>query len=465
MKLSLGLVGLGLNSAEARNDWELPSNWAFCSAASQIERFHGMIGGQGGPGGMGNDRIVGGGPAEMGTWPFIVRLKFGRNYLCGGSLIDGDTVLTAAHCCHGQRASGFEVFINDHFVFDDNDGQYKTTVKSLHYHKSFSWATFKNDVCILKLKDDVSHIINGLFPCMPPSDFDFDAGSVCYVAGWGLTAETASLSPVLKSVDVEIFEDKRCEEMQAHSAKEMICAGRFGGGKDACQGDSGGPLICEHHGRVILAGVTSWGIGCARAEHPGEWAKVSNYIDWITPHLNSDLTEVKADNSVADFSDDVSDDVDGDKVDDVTEPAKYNPKQVKRFCKLPTDSENNDWADFTEINGSMKGKEKGDKVLRKLVTCLIQMQKKRLQKVPEDEKEHELKLYKATRARMTCQRAKKNQVNIPCADKCQELIENLGPNTPNFPFSKIDREKIMKWSKVCKKRVTNALLAEEADSQ
>ena len=24
---------------------------------------------------------------------------------------------------------GFEVFINDHFVFDDNDGQYKTTVK------------------------------------------------------------------------------------------------------------------------------------------------------------------------------------------------------------------------------------------------------------------------------------------------------------------------------------------------
>ena len=97
---------MGLNSVEARNDWELPSNWAFCNAASQIERFHGMIGGPGGPGGMGNDRIVGGGPAEMGTWPFIVRLKFGRNYLCGGSLIDGDTVLTAAHCCHGQRASG-----------------------------------------------------------------------------------------------------------------------------------------------------------------------------------------------------------------------------------------------------------------------------------------------------------------------------------------------------------------------
>ena len=60
-----------------------------------------------------------------------------------------------------------------------------------------------------------------------------------------------------------------------------------------------------------------------------------------------------------------------------------------------------------------------------------------MKKVPEDEKEHELSLYKATRARMTCQRAKKNQVTIPCMEKCQELIENLGPNTPNFPFSKV----------------------------
>ena len=42
----------------------------------------------------------------------------------------------------------------------------------------------------------------------------------------------------------------------------------------------GGPLICEHHGRVILAGVTSWGIGCARAEHPGEWAKGILCIHW-----------------------------------------------------------------------------------------------------------------------------------------------------------------------------------------
>ena len=122
MKLFKFLAPLAL-ADKSEDEWKLPADWGFCHPATSVS-----VGGPGGPGGFG-DRIVGGGPVDVGTWPFIVRLKFGRNYLCGGSLIDGKTVLTAAHCCHGQSARGFEVFINDHFTFEKDTNETKASVK------------------------------------------------------------------------------------------------------------------------------------------------------------------------------------------------------------------------------------------------------------------------------------------------------------------------------------------------
>ncbi|XP_026202780.1 trypsin I-P1-like [Anabas testudineus] len=100
----------------------------------------------------------------------------------------------------------------------------------------------------------------------------------CTVSGWGVTSLTSySLSPVLRSVDVDILSNC-CYYYYFKITDNMICAGSLFGGNKSCQGDSGGPLVCNGK----FEGIVSWGIGCAYAYYPGVYTRVRNYVGWMS---------------------------------------------------------------------------------------------------------------------------------------------------------------------------------------
>jgi secreted trypsin-like serine protease len=242
--------------------------------------------------------IVGGSVAKAGKWPFVVALvqadqpdNFTAQF-CAGTLIDESWVVTAAHCVEDATVDDLEVLVGTQNL---RHGGWRVDLADIRIHPRYDTFTSDFDIAVLRLAEPVKSI--------RPVRMLSEAGERLYArpwsdaltVGWGDTSSGwSSLYPTrLHEVAIDLIPTPRCNARDAYDGSitgRMLCAGELDGGRDSCQGDSGGPLMVRGvSGRFDrLAGLVSWGEGCAAKGRPGVYTRISVTRDWVRSIVRRD---------------------------------------------------------------------------------------------------------------------------------------------------------------------------------
>lgn len=286
-------------------------------------------------------RIIGGKATAPSRYPYMVSLQktFRQNgmtyyaHVCGGTLIASDVVLSAAHCfdCQGSSKCYDRIALGRHDFRSYSEMTNVNSVESGHAagdaaydgrlvfdisevkeikHPGYKYNLYTNDIGYDFALIILPNRANGLAatgatlqPLRLNTNPAVPGGPMALtVAGWGATQTPTPqdnfLSPLLLDTTVQYVTNGQCVQAGGYVetngvnvyysywnfVKENMMCG-VENNQDACVGDSGGPLIISGQNGDgtddVQVGIVSFGVGCANADFPGIYARISDQWEWL----------------------------------------------------------------------------------------------------------------------------------------------------------------------------------------
>lgn len=258
-----------------------------------------------------------------------------KRFFCGGTLIEKDWVVTAAHCVKDLPSDKIEIIPGGHDITSISNET--ISVKRFVIHQNYQPPepkpgepidlNAKYDIALIQLASPTKTGIPANIIDPASLNSEINSGGTAYVFGRGkqkqvdLGEEDKTSTPgKLFYVDQSLKDNKTCDAPLNQKLDELIregnstvppeeavsatpislgvgqmCVGGLPeGGKDNCHGDSGGPLMAQKSdGFIYLAGVVSWGMGCAQPNLPGVYTRVPAYAKAINDVISGKSTELK----------------------------------------------------------------------------------------------------------------------------------------------------------------------------
>jgi len=229
-------------------------------------------------------RIVGGSLAATNSAPYIVSLQQNSVHYCGGSILNANWVLTAAHCLASKTT-----VLSSVIVAGTNDIANKAStaqvrpISSYVVHDLYVGGIAPYDVGMVYTKTAFQWTV-AVKPISLPKLNVIPTG-VADLYGWGSTSTTSvpqypNQLNVAKSIP--IIDLSSCESALGAKGVDVhqtnLCTGPLTGGVGICSSDSGGPLVQSD----MVIGIVSWGkVPCGQKNSPSVYVRVSAFVNWI----------------------------------------------------------------------------------------------------------------------------------------------------------------------------------------
>lgn len=217
---------------------------------------------------------------------------------CGGTLTALNRVVTAAHCLPddpGDDPSEIGVVAGLYRASNPTlTGAVLAGVSTVTSHPSYRSTSAGFDAAVLTLTSNLTPSARiGTRPVAAANAGAF-TNAIAMISGWGTLSSGGQQPDDLQYTTINVYPDSNCSGYgTSYITQTMLCAGFIDSSSnvyDTCQGDSGGPLMLydgagsQFSDFTTLIGIVSFGRGCAEAQFPGIYTRVTE------PSINALLT-------------------------------------------------------------------------------------------------------------------------------------------------------------------------------